>query len=180
MQVSPSATRWTSGGASPHAPPSLAARGFTRRRQQKQEVGQARLLSFFLSSPAVKTTVTCKTKQTPQTVGFILFFSFLFCFPFWSVSSFLAADPAMAGFGGRSWAVLAVVLWAMLREKTLLPDETEGRPRGRQRGGTAAGFGLRRRGGAAGLVLSAEEKNKSKEGGAPLLFSFGRVEKIRG
>ena len=36
------------------------------------------------------------------------------------------------------------------------------------------------RGGAAGLVLSAEEKNKSKEGGAPLLFSFGRVEKIRG
>ena len=43
-------------------------------------------------------------------------------------------------------------------------------------------FGLRRRGEAVGLVCSAEEKQKpkSKEGGAPLLFLFGRVEKIRG
>ena len=128
--------------------------------------------------------MTCGTRrETHTTVDFIFYFLlFHLCFlsSFWFVSSLLVVDPAMAGFGGRSWAVLAVVLWAMLREKTLLPDETEGRPRGRQRGGTAAGFGLRRRGGAAGLVLSAEEKNKSKEGGAPLLFSFGRVEKIRG
>ena len=33
---------------------------------------------------------------------------------------------------------------------------------------------------AAGLVRSAEEKPKSKDGGAPFLFSFGRMEKIRG
>jgi hypothetical protein len=52
-----------------HAPPSLAARGFTRRRkkQKKSNRGLDRLLPLFFSSPAVKITVTYKTHKNATT-----------------------------------------------------------------------------------------------------------------
>ena len=46
MQGRTPTTRWNSGGASPNAPPSLAARGFTRRREQRQETGRSGSASF--------------------------------------------------------------------------------------------------------------------------------------
>jgi hypothetical protein len=51
-----------------HAPPSLAARGFTRRRKkQKSSRGLDRLLPLFFSSSAVKITFTCKTHKNATT-----------------------------------------------------------------------------------------------------------------
>jgi len=56
-----------SGGASSHAPPPLAARGFThstRRRESNRETGQSRPASSPLSSYAGgRVTVTCNNQK---------------------------------------------------------------------------------------------------------------------
>jgi len=60
-----------SGGAPSHAPPSLAARGFTRRREKGRKTGGLAQLPFlFPSLPVVTPTVTCKRTKTQQTVDF--------------------------------------------------------------------------------------------------------------
>ena len=95
-----------------HAPPPLVARGFTRRRKQKtgDRVDQARLLSFFLSSPTVKTTVTCNQKKTHKQsvlVKFLDLFSSAF-HPY--LLHFLLSQVCSWGFAifssaSGSWAV---------------------------------------------------------------------------
>jgi hypothetical protein len=51
-----------------HAPPPLAARGPTRRREIKPETGGQKWLSpLFSSSPAVTTTAICRTEKHTQT-----------------------------------------------------------------------------------------------------------------
>jgi len=79
-----------SGSASSHAPPSLAARGFTRRCKKLQAAGgSGAASSFFLSSPAVKITVTCNQKRTHRQSVLVNFFRSVFlCFPSLSASLF--------------------------------------------------------------------------------------------
>ena len=90
-----------------HAPPSLAARGFTRRRKKKkQQGGLDRLLPLFFSSPAVKITVTCKTPKNATSKS-VLVCSVLDLFPpvsapqLWIVIGFLlVAAPSADGRSG--------------------------------------------------------------------------------
>jgi hypothetical protein len=66
-----------SGGASSHASPSLAARGFTRRRTKRRKIrGQSQLHLLFPSLPAVRVFITCKRIKHPSQL--ILIFSFFF------------------------------------------------------------------------------------------------------
>jgi len=86
-----------SGGASSHAPPSLAARGFTRRREKK---AAGELLPS--SSLTVTTTSTCnkKRKKGPQTVDFRFVFLCFFRSAFLPTpsSDLLHCGSAVMGF----------------------------------------------------------------------------------
>jgi hypothetical protein len=74
--------RRNSGSASSHAPPPLAARGFTRHRhwrrvgsraaarKARKRVGLAQLPFLFPSPPVVTPTVTCKRTKTQKIVDF--------------------------------------------------------------------------------------------------------------
>jgi hypothetical protein len=72
-----------------HAPPPLAARG--SQKIQKQTGGSATTSSPLPFLASGENNVTCKAKQTPQTVDFILFF---FASPFRSVFSGLLFFPS--------------------------------------------------------------------------------------
>ncbi|KAJ6953974.1 hypothetical protein NC652_005649 [Populus alba x Populus x berolinensis] len=76
--LSPSAPRNNTGGASPHVPPPLAARGFTRRREKpKKKRGPGCLLLLRLPTPAVEVTATCNKGNNTQTaVDFKFVFGF--------------------------------------------------------------------------------------------------------
>jgi hypothetical protein len=66
-----------SGGTSSHAPPSLAARGLTRRRiKRRKSRGQSQLHLLFPSLSAVRVFITCKRIKHPSQL--ILIFSFFF------------------------------------------------------------------------------------------------------
>jgi len=76
-----------SGGVLTHAPPSLAARGLTRRRTKCwKSKGQSQRHLLFPSLPAVRVFITCKRIKHPSQL--ILIFSFLFG----SVSVFSFSD----------------------------------------------------------------------------------------
>jgi hypothetical protein len=71
-----------------HTPPSLAARGFTRRREKiREKPGDlARLPPFSPSSPAV----TCKTRKTQA--KFLILFFFKICFSLLPFSALVLSD----------------------------------------------------------------------------------------
>jgi hypothetical protein len=73
-----------SGGASSHAPPSLAARGFKRRREKGRKTGGSGSASFPFP---VLAGVTCKKQKNAHSSRF----HFVFCF-FRSVSVFSFSD----------------------------------------------------------------------------------------
>jgi len=76
-----------SGGASSHAPPSLAARGPMRRHTKRLKIrGQSQLHLLFPSLPAVRVFITYKRIKHPSQL--ILIFSFFFG----SVSVFSFSD----------------------------------------------------------------------------------------
>ena len=81
--------RRNSGGASSHAPPSLGARGFTRRRPYRKRADLPCFLLLFSSLPVVTYLHLQHQKYTHNTIGFnFLVFSY-FCS---SASSFRFAD----------------------------------------------------------------------------------------
>jgi hypothetical protein len=68
-----------SGGASSHAPPSLAARGFTRRRTKLGS--RVDLVQFHLLFPSllvVTTPLPAKTPKTQHRQLILVFISFVF------------------------------------------------------------------------------------------------------
>ena len=128
----------STGGASSHAPPSLAARGFMRRRGKHSTRG-GRLLPLILSSPAV----TCKANlNTQQAIDFNLcflvsfldlFFFFLFAGLFSSFAGCRSGDGLWAcrwletadGSGGGCWVGLHFC-WLQRRMALLLLSASGG------------------------------------------------------
>ena len=101
-----------SSGAWIHAPPPLAARGFTRRRKQKNRgqggSGSASLLLPLLTGGEDRRYLQSQANTTTQSVLFcFFFFSFQICF---SVDQFFSSDRLCLGSDSTSGGAVGVAV----------------------------------------------------------------------
>ena len=175
-----------SGGALFHAPPPLAARGFTRRRRWRLQkpVDREPLPLLYLPAPAVRVTVTCKSPKIRKAVGFSFFLSgsqiCLFPFRICFVLGFAFFSASLFSVGCRPGHVGRRLWRRSRRRQALLHGERPVAAGWRRRATLADEEGTTSVGAAAADGMDGADGSVGVASPLLLVVGRGRKEPLRG